>query len=188
MKHGNVYPPDRTQVALDKFFTESNLTALRELSLRLVARRVEGQLEDTIAGQQLPLVTDRVIVLIDGSPASLRAVRRAAMLAGAVHAALVAVVVETPATSRQPFDRQRDVQEALDDAVDLGAEIERVEAPDVLTGLERVARSHRATHLVLPHHEETAMTRLRQRPLADRVLERLPDVEVHLVGPPSHRP
>src|SRR6478609_10809281 len=88
MKHGNVYPPERTQVALDKFFTESNLTALRELSLRLVARRVEGQLEDTIAGQQLPLVTDRVIVLVDGSPASLRAVRRAAMLAGAVHAAL----------------------------------------------------------------------------------------------------
>ena len=37
MKHGNVYPPDRTQVALEKFFTESNLTALRELSLRLVA-------------------------------------------------------------------------------------------------------------------------------------------------------
>ena len=69
MKHGNVYPPDRTQVALEKFFTESNLTALRELSLRLVARRVEGQLEDAIAGQQLPLVTDRVIVLVDGSAA-----------------------------------------------------------------------------------------------------------------------
>ena len=101
MKHGNVYPPERTQVALDKFFTESNLTALRELSLRLVARRVEGQLEDTIAGQQLPLVTDRVIVLVDGSPASLRAVRRAAMLAGAVHAALVAAVVETPESIRR---------------------------------------------------------------------------------------
>ncbi len=43
MKHGNVYPPERTQVALEKFFTESNLTALRELSLRLVARRVEGR-------------------------------------------------------------------------------------------------------------------------------------------------
>ncbi len=70
MKHGNVYPPERTQVALEKFFTESNLTALRELSLRLVARRVEDQLEDTIAGLRLPLVTDRVIVLVDGSPAT----------------------------------------------------------------------------------------------------------------------
>ena len=182
MKHGNVYPPERTQVALEKFFTESNLTALRELALRLVARQVEDQLEDTIAGKQMPLVTDRVLVLIDGSPATGRALRRAAMLAGSVHAALVAVVVDTPELERQPFDRQRDIKEALDDAVDLGAEVVRVEASDVLTGLERVARDHRATHLVLPHHEISGLKRLRERPLVDRLLERLPDVELHLVG------
>jgi two-component system sensor histidine kinase KdpD len=187
MKHGNVYPPDRTQVALDKFFTESNLTALRELSLRLVARRVEDQLEDTIAGQQLPLVTDRVLVLVDGSPATDRAVRRAAMLAGALHAAFLAVVVDTPELERQPFDRTRDIQEALDDAVDLGAEVVRVEATDIVSGLEQVARSHRATHLVLPHRELAGLKRLRERPIVDRLIERLPDVELHVVGPAGVR-
>jgi two-component system sensor histidine kinase KdpD len=187
MKHGNVYPPERTQVALEKFFTESNLTALRELALRLVARRVEDQLEETIAGQQLPLVTDRVLVLVDGSPATLRAVRQAAKLAGAIHAALVAVVVETPEAERQSFDRTRDIQEAHDDAVDLGAEVVRIEAADVVSGLEQVARSHRATHLVLPHHEIGGLKRLRERPIVDRLIERLPDVELHVVGPPENR-
>jgi two-component system sensor histidine kinase KdpD len=187
MKHGNVYPPERTQVALEKFFTESNLTALRELALRLVARRVEDQLEETIAGQQLPLVTDRVLVLVDGSPATLRAVRQAAKLAGAIHAALVAVVVETPEAERQSFDRTRDIQEALDDAVDLGAEVVRIEAADVVSGLEQVARSHRATHLVLPHREIGGLRRLRERPIVDRLIERLPDVELHIVGPPESR-
>ena len=182
MKHGNVYPPDRTQVALEKFFTESNLTALRELSLRLVARRVEGQLEDVIAGQQLPLVTDRVIVLIDGSSAAGRAVRRAAVLASALHAAFVAAVVDTPDVERQSFDRTRDIQEALDDAVDLGATVVRVDAPDLLTGLEQLAREHRATHLVLPHQEVRGLARLRARPLLDRLIERLPEVELHVVG------
>lgn len=183
MKHGNVYPPDRTQVALEKFFTESNLTALRELSLRLVARRVEGQLEETIGGQQLPLVTERVLVLIDGSPATGRAVRRAALLAGVLRAALCAVVVETPQTERQRFDRVRDLREAVDDAVDLGAEVVRLEAPDVASGLEQVAGSHRATHLVLPHHDRAGgLKRLTERPLVDRLLERLPDLELHLVG------
>src|SRR4029077_7829621 len=100
MKHGNVYSPDRTAVALEKFFTEGNLTALRELALRLVAQRVEGQLEGSIAGQQLPLVTERVLVLVDGTPAAMRAVRRAASLAGALHGGLVAVAVETPASER----------------------------------------------------------------------------------------
>lgn len=182
MKHGNVYPPERTQVALEKFFTEANLTALRELALRSVAQRVEGQLEDTIAGQQLPLVTDRVLVLVDGSPASLRAVRRAAKLAGAIHAALVAVVVVTPESERQSFDRNRDLQEAIADAVDLGADVVRVEAKDLLSGLEQVARSRRATHLVLPHTEAAGLRRVLERPLVDRLVERLPDVELHLVG------
>ncbi len=182
MKHGNVYPPDRAQVALERFFTESNLTALRELSLRLVARRVEGQLEDSIAGQALPLVTDRVLVLVDGSPATPRAVRRAAMLAAAIHASLVAVVVETPGVEHEPFDRRRDLQEALDDAVDLGAEVVRVEAADVVAGLEDAARSHRATHLVLPHQPQSAVDRVRHRPVVDRLIEDMPDVEVHVVG------
>jgi two-component system sensor histidine kinase KdpD len=182
MKHGNVYPPERAQVALDRFFTEGNLTALRELALRLVAQRVEGQLEDTAAGRQLVLVTDRVLVLVDGSRASVRAIRRAARLAAALHAAFVAVVVETPATGSQPFDRNRDLQEAIDDAVDLGADLVRVEAPDTLTGLEQVARARRATHVVLPHHELRGLRRIRERALGDQLLERLPDLELHVVA------
>ncbi len=182
MKHGNVYPPDRTQVALERFFTEGNLTALRELALRLVAQRVEGQLEDTAAGGRLPLVTDRVLVLVDGSPASIRAIRRAARLAAALHAAFIATVVETPMTDRQPFDRQRDLQEAIDDAVDLGAEIVRIEAADVASGVEEAARLRRATHVFLPHHEVQGLRRLVERPLVDRLVASMPDLEVHSVG------
>jgi two-component system, OmpR family, sensor histidine kinase KdpD len=185
MKHGNVYPPERTQIALEKFFTEANLTALRELALRLVAQRVEGQLEDTIAGQQLPLVTERVLVLVDGSPAARRAVRRAAKLAGIIHGALIAVVVETPEADRQPFDRSRDLQEEIADATDLGATVVRTEAKDLISGLVEVARSRRATHLVLPHRDSAGLRRAFERPLIDRLLERLPDVELHLVGAPA---
>jgi two-component system sensor histidine kinase KdpD len=182
MKHGNVYPPERSQVALEKFFTEANLTALRELALRLVAQRVEGQLEESVAGERLPLVTERVLVLIDGSPASVRAIRRAASLASSLHAGLIGVVVETPASDRQPFDRVRDLQEAIDDAVDLGAEVVRVEAVDVASGVDEVAQGRRATHVVLPHHGLTGLQRLTERPLVDRLLERLPNVEVHSVA------
>jgi two-component system sensor histidine kinase KdpD len=186
MKHGNVYPPERAQVAIDRFFTEANLTALRELSLRLVARRVEGQLESTDAGQQLGLVTERVLVLVDGGPACARAIRRAAALAGALRAAFLALVIDTPESQRASFDRQRDLQEAVDDAADLGAVLVRVEAKDVFEGLEQVARSRQATHVVLPQREMGGLQRLRERPLADRLLERLPDIEVHLVGATVH--
>jgi two-component system sensor histidine kinase KdpD len=187
MKHGNVYPQERARVALDRFFTEPNLTALRELALRFVAQRVEGQLEGTSAGGRLNLVTERVLVLVDGSPASLRAIRRGAKLAGALRGSLVALVVDTPASERQPFDRSRDLQEALDDAVDLGATIVRVTADDDLEGLVDAASSRRVTQIVLPHRRRGSLDRFRERSLVDRLLERLPDVDIHVVSAPDSR-
>jgi two-component system sensor histidine kinase KdpD len=183
MRHGNVYPPERTRVALDQFFTESNLVALRELALRYVARKVEGDLDGVPSGKRLPLISERIAVLVDGSPASMRAIRRAAALAGALHGAFLALVIETPASGRQTFDRARDLQESIDDAVDLGAEVIRAEASDLVLGLERIARDRRVTQLVLPHAATGgALARLTRRPLADEVLARLPEIEVHLVG------
>ena len=82
MRHGNVYPPERTAVAMDRFFTEPNLTALRDLALRFTARRVEGQLERFVTDGSLgvmPRTSDRVVVVVDGSPAGAAAVRRAAV-------------------------------------------------------------------------------------------------------------
>ena len=182
MRHGNVYPPERTQVALDRFFTEANLTALRELALRLTARRVEGQLEETSGSGRLTLVTDRVLVLVDGGPASTRAIRTGAELAGALHAALVAVVVHTPNDDRMSFDRQRDLQESIDDAVDLGADVVRIEAADVASGLASIAKQRNASHVVLPHRSREGLKRITQRPLSEEMLERLPNVKLHLVG------
>jgi len=185
MRHGNVYPPDRAGIALDRFFTEGNLTALREIALRIAAERVEGQLEATTSGDRLSLVTERVLVLVDASPAAPRAVRRAAHLASLIRGSLVAVVVDTPAAARRSFDAERDLQQAIDDAVDLGAEVLRLEAPDVAAGLERAARLRRATHLVLPHSRVSVLDRLREPPIADRMLHVLPDLEIHVVGGPG---
>jgi two-component system sensor histidine kinase KdpD len=122
------------------------------------------------------------MVYVDGSPASARAVRSAAELASALHAAFMAVVVDTPELARQPFDRQRDLQEAVDDAVDLGAELVRVEASDAATGLAQIAKARRATHLVLPYRERRGLSRLTEPSLADVMLGRMPNLELHIVA------
>src|ERR1700730_17045122 len=45
MKHGNIYPAARIETALNNFFREGNLTALRELALRRTADKTETQLQ-----------------------------------------------------------------------------------------------------------------------------------------------
>jgi two-component system sensor histidine kinase KdpD len=184
MRHGNVYAPERARLALDRFFTESNLTALRELSLRFVAGRVDAQLQGITPswGSTSHTVSERVLVLVDDSRATPRALRRAAATAANLRAPLLAVVVVTPASAAASSERVRRMREHLDDATDLGAEILTIEAPDVAAGVISVARGRRATRVVLPYRSSGALERVRHLPLAERILAELPTLEISLVA------
>jgi two-component system, OmpR family, sensor histidine kinase KdpD len=183
MRHGNVYPTERARLALDRFFTESNLTALRELSLRFVAGRVDAQLQGIApAWADMQSVTERVLVLVDDSIATPRALRRAAATAANLRAPLIAVVVHTPSTAAAASESSRRLREHLDDATDLGAEILTIEAADVAEGVISVARGRRATRVVLPYRSSGTLERVRRLPLAERILAALPTVEISLVA------
>jgi two-component system sensor histidine kinase KdpD len=184
MRHGNVYPPERTRVALDRFFTEPNLTALRDLALRFTARRVEGQLEGFVADGRLeamPRTSDRVVVVVDGSPSGAVAVRRAASLAGLLHADLVAAVPDLPPNATR--EALRNLREVADDAADLGADVVRVEGDEVARAVGRLADARGATHVVVAHRPRGRLERLRGPSFVDELVELLPGVEVHVVGP-----
>jgi two-component system sensor histidine kinase KdpD len=185
MRHGNVYPPDRAAIALERFFTEPNLTALRDLSLRFVAGQVDRELEDAVAerGLGVPPVTERVMALVDESLACRRAVRRAASLASALHATLLAIAIES-AGVQLSRDRQQDLQSNVDYAVDLGAEVVRGETTNFVRGLEEVLHDLRITHLVVAHRPSRGLERLGRPSLAERILEAVPGIEVHLVSEP----
>lgn len=186
IRHGNVYPPERAAVALDRFFTEPNLMALRDLSLRFVAGAVDEELEDTVAEMGIgpPPVTERVMALVDESPECRQAVRKAAALASTLNVPWLAVAVVTPRL-QQSRDRQLNLQANLDYATDLGAEVVRGEARDLARGLTEVIVQHRIAHVVLAHHRDRGF-RLGRVSLADRLLEDVPGLEVHLVGIVRH--
>jgi len=182
MRHGNVYPAERARIAMDRFFTESNLTALREIALRFVAGRVDAQLEGIEAARPLSSVSERVLVLIDDSDATGRALRRAASTAAVLRAPLLALVVQTPADSAAASEPSRRLREHLNDATDLGAEILFVDATDVAEGIARIAKARRVSRLIMPHRPMGALERLRRTSLADRILERLPRLEITIVA------
>ena len=46
LAEGKVYTPERVEVAAHNFFRTGNLTALREMALRLTAEHVDHQLQD----------------------------------------------------------------------------------------------------------------------------------------------
>ncbi|OAI39287.1 hypothetical protein AYO38_07985, partial [bacterium SCGC AG-212-C10] len=116
MRHGNIYPPEQAERALDGFFRKGNLAALRELVLKRVALEVEQQLHDYMQEHQLKgwEAGERVIVLLDNTPASEVAIRRAWRLAHAFNGELIAAY---PA----PLLKEQGMTHMLTVALDLNA-------------------------------------------------------------------
>jgi len=183
MRHGNVYPPERTAVALDRFFTEPNLMALRDLSLRFVAGTVDEELEQTVADQGVRLspVAEKIMAIADETPACRPALRRASALAAELRVPWIALGVATPAVE-QSRDRQIDLQRNLDYAFDLGGEMIRLEASDVADAVADAMARHRVTHVVMTHVSRRGIAV--GRSLAERLLDRSPELEVLLVRGP----
>src|SRR5205085_618841 len=63
LERGVVYAPEKAQRALDNFFTEANLAALREMALRHTAHEVEEKL----APSRDP---ERILICLTGRPSA----------------------------------------------------------------------------------------------------------------------
>jgi two-component system sensor histidine kinase KdpD len=176
LRHGNVYPPDRARQALDRYFSTSNLTALRELALQRVSEKTERQLEvlmhsgETVGqGLRAPGVKDRVLVALDAPDQARRLLHEGWRMAYALQAPLYAVItrpsregVAAPAVSTTEDARL---------AEDLGAEVIEVSAPDSAEAIARVVSERRVTLLVVGAPDPTRGW-LRARPsLASRLLQ-----------------
>ncbi len=95
---GKVYVPEQAQRAIEKFFRLGNLTALREISLRRTAERVDDQMRSYMQTQAIPgpwPAAERLLVCISPSPLSEKLIRAARRLADELNAEWFALNVET---------------------------------------------------------------------------------------------
>src|SRR5690349_85261 len=110
LKEGKVYVTGQAQRALEHFFSPANLTALRELALRRPAERVDEQL---LAETQARAISgpwpagERLLVCISEDPRAAGLVRFTKRLADRLHAAWIALYVESK-RSLQLNEGQRD--------------------------------------------------------------------------------
>lgn len=100
LREGKVYVPDQARAAIDAFFTQTNLTALRELAMQTAAARVDAELNRRyrLQGQSAPAVRGRLLVGIHGNDAAEGLVRHAARVAERRHLPWSVVYVNTGAS------------------------------------------------------------------------------------------
>jgi K+-sensing histidine kinase KdpD len=171
MRHGNVYPPDRVDTALENFFRPGNLAALREIGLRFVAERVGTER----GGVQAP--PEDVIVAVSGRSSAEQLIRRAVRLARRRHGLCTIVHVHEHATSPDADDV---TWQRLSLELQCGV-LERDEG-DIASTVIGAARDRGARHVVIGEPKAAGLVASRRPTIVDRVVEGLPDVDVHVIA------
>src|SRR5271157_2284811 len=94
---GKIYPAERVNAALENFFTPSNLTRLREITLTEIAHLIDRRNRRAEADQAPIAATDRVMVGVSSlSPNASALLRKTARIADRLNAPWYAVYVQTP--------------------------------------------------------------------------------------------
>ncbi len=149
---GKVYVPDQAARAVQQFFREGNLTALRELALRRTAEHVDAAVRgyrlDHAIEETWP-VAERVLVCIRPNPESPRLVRGARRLATRLRAEWIAVWVESPGQPALSAEERRHLANAFALAEQLGAQTATITGPSVSEAVLRFARERNVSKLVL---------------------------------------
>jgi two-component system sensor histidine kinase KdpD len=178
LKEGKIYAPEKVGQALANFFQRGHLVALRELSLREVADRVDNDILPSTA----PL-RERVMVCLANYASSKRLLRRAARLAAAMDAPLVALTVHDPHRflSREEALIQEECRQLCDD---IGGTFLREESAEILATIARVAQEKRITQIVLGQTMRSRFKALVRRPLSERLQHQLRglSIDLHLIS------
>src|ERR1700704_2024206 len=150
LAEGKVYLGERADWAARNFFRESNLTALREMALRLVAEHVDRDLRDIMQVERIagPWKSgDRLLVAVSASPYSERLIRYTRRLAASMEASWIVANIERPRPLSQ--EEQARLTRYLALARQLGAEVVSTPGRDVGETLLRIARQHNVTQIVI---------------------------------------
>ena len=184
LERGVVYAPDKAQRALENFFTESNLTALRELAMRQTAHQIEDRLEapvrepePVIAGAP-PGNSERILLWLTPDPTSAMLVRRGHRVADYLHAPCIAVAIgrddkfsELSADSRAALERH------LTFARNLHIEVATAYGSDPAKTLATLARERAITQIFVT----------RNSPDISKLVHLVQDMQITIVaGRPNH--
>jgi len=185
LREGKVYIPAQAAKAMDKFFRPGNLMALRELSLRRTAARVDEQMRAYMETQSIagPWPTaERLLVCVSGSPFSEKLIRATCRLAEELKAEWFTVYIETPGGDRHVRENRERIWRDLRLAESLGGQVATVTATDITAAVMEYATRHNITKIVMGKPTKPRWRELLRPPVVDSVIRKSGAVDVVIVS------
>jgi len=184
LRAGKVYVPEKAQRAIERFFQRGNLSALRELSLRRTADRLNAEVQQARRGQAARLTwptTERLLVCVGPSPTSAKVIRSTKRLASTLRAEWIAACVETPRAKEMSDEARQRLLENLQLAERLGAETVTLSGAQVADEIISYARSRNVTKIVIGKTDEPKWKTLLKGSVVDDLLRQSGEIDVYVI-------
>jgi len=184
LREGKVYGEERAGRAMQNFFRPGNLSALREMALRLVAERVNRELRDY---RQVHHITDawktshRLLVAVYASPYSETLIRWTRRMASGLDAEWYGAYVESgvPLTD----DESRLLSRNLSLVKELGGIVLTTVDDDPVRGILRLAQENQVAQLVIGKSRRGFLHNLRHGgSVVERLLKDSGSIDIYIVS------
>jgi two-component system sensor histidine kinase KdpD len=189
LQRGVVYSPEKAQWALQNFFRESNLVALRELALRQTAHEVECRMVDEAVSCAEQTVQagqgkhHRILVHITADPQTAMLIRRAKRVSDFLDAECFAVVVEPSGDlSTLPDSDCKSINRHLNFARNLHIDARILGGENTAAALVDFARQNQITQIFLARPPDGWSFPLLARNLVQRIVGLAKDMQIVIVS------
>lgn len=180
LQAGKVYPAGRIETALQSFFTQANLTRLRELALEEIAHRLDRRRSEQETGEPVGSSERVMVCLSSRSPDAEGLLRKGARLADRLGAPWYAVYVETPREALHRIDAatQRRITDTLTLTQQMGGTPMTFKGFNVVDTVAAFVKEYGITHVVIGRTRRPWYRRWLGQSVLDDLLTTVPDVDV----------
>lgn len=186
LRQGKIYSKDKVETALNNFFREGNLTALRELTLREVANEVDEHLmeyKNAKSVEGLIGAQEKILVCVNLNFNAEYLIRRGFRLAKMLKTPLFILYVknEEYTTDREKLKKIDDLSELC---IKLGAEFKVVTAVDPAVPIIEFAKEHGITQVVIGQSARTRTHEIMRGSIVRKIMRGTKYVDVLVVADP----
>jgi len=193
LRRGDIYAPQKAQQAMENFFKESTLSALRELALRQAAHELEVRDIAEASERSKQLATglsslqkqarDRILIYVTADPSTAMLLRRGRRRADYLGTDCLAVCVMPRLGDRHLSDETRAAIEThMNFARRLHIETTTLEGDDPAETLLDFARRNQITQILLNRPKQRSWTRLLGTDLILQIIAKAEDIRLIVVA------
>ena len=188
LERGVVYSPEKAHRAMENFFTETNLTALREMALRHTAHEVEEKLDADAAATlaespgEPPAASppagraERILICLTGRPSSAILIRRGKRVADYIHADCLALHVGGDSHNREAVERHMSFARNLRIATHV------IPGKDVSGAVAGFARAHGVTQIFMGRSAPLPWWKRYRESVVQRLVRQARDMQITIVA------